>query len=53
MILNMLVAGLVVVVDLPRDQVFDYLIRTLEKIKAEVKNADRTLYRIEGKSAAA
>jgi hypothetical protein len=53
MILNMLVAGLVVVVDLPRDQVFDYLIRTLEKINVKVKNADITHYRIEGKSAAA
>jgi hypothetical protein len=48
----MLEAGLVAV-DLPRDKAFHYVIESLEKIKAEVKNADRTLYRIEGKSATA
>jgi hypothetical protein len=46
----MLVAGLVWI-ELPRDEAFDYVIDTLEKINAKVRHADRTLYRIEGKSA--
>jgi hypothetical protein len=50
MILYMLVAGLVAV-DLPKDYVFNYVIDTLAKINAKVKNADRTTYLIEGKSA--
>lgn len=52
MILHMLVAGLVAV-DLPKDHVFDYVIDALEKINAKVRNADRTTYLIEGKSATA
>jgi hypothetical protein len=52
MVLDMLVAGLVWI-DLPRDEVFDYVIETLGKINAKVRHADRTHYRIEGKSAAA
>jgi hypothetical protein len=52
MILYMLVAGLVAV-ELPKDHVFDYVIDTLDKINAKVKNADRTTYLIEGKSATA
>jgi hypothetical protein len=52
MILHMLVAGLVAV-DLPKDHVFDYVIDALEKINAKVRNADRTTYLIEGKTATA
>jgi hypothetical protein len=52
MVLDMLVAGLVWI-HLPRDEVFDYVIETLEKINANVMHADRKHYRIEGKSAAA
>jgi hypothetical protein len=48
----MLVAGLVWI-DLPRDEVFNYIIRALGKINATVMHADRTLYRVEGKSATA
>jgi hypothetical protein len=48
----MLVAGLVWV-DLPRDEVFDYVIGTLGKINAKARHADRTHYRIEGKSSTA
>lgn len=48
----MLVAGLVWI-DLPRNEVFDYVIETLGKINAKVRHADRMHYRIEGKSAAA
>src|SRR5919109_5177617 len=51
-VLEMLIAGLVWI-DLPRDQVFDYVIEALGKVNAEVRHADRTLYRIEGKSATA
>jgi hypothetical protein len=52
MVLDMLLAGLVWI-DLPRDEVFNYVIRTLGKMNATVMHADRTLYRIEGKSATA
>jgi hypothetical protein len=48
----MLEVGLVAV-DLPRDKAFLYVITILEKINAKVKNADRTTYLIEGKSATA
>jgi hypothetical protein len=52
MVLNMLVVGLLWI-DLPRDEVFDYVIGTFEKINAKMMHADRTHYRIEGKSATA
>jgi hypothetical protein len=52
MILYMLEAGLVAI-DLPRDKAFLYVIAILEKINAKVRNADRTTYLIEGKSATA
>ncbi len=52
MVLKMFVAGLVWI-DLPKDEVFDYVVRTFEKINAKVMHADRTHYQIEGKSAAA
>jgi hypothetical protein len=48
----MLIVGLVSI-DLPRDKALDYVIRTLGKINAKVMYADRTHYRIEGKSATA
>jgi hypothetical protein len=48
----MLVVGLAWI-DLPRDEVFDYVIETLGKINAKLRHADRTHYRIEGKSATA
>jgi hypothetical protein len=48
----MRVAGLVAV-DLPRDKAYFYVIAILEKINAKIRNADRTTYLIEGKSATA
>jgi hypothetical protein len=48
----MRVAGLVVV-DLPREKAFLYVVAILDKINAKVKNADRTTYLIEGKRATA
>jgi hypothetical protein len=48
----MLVAGLMAV-GLTRDKALDYVIAILEKINAKVRNADRTTYLIEGKSATA
>ena len=48
----MLEAGLVAV-DLPREKAFLHIIGTLEKINAKVRNADRTAYLIEGRSATA
>ncbi len=38
---------------LPRNELFDYVISTFEKINAKVMHADRTHYRIEGKSTTA
>ncbi len=40
-------------VDVPREEALDYVIKTLEKMKAEVRHADRSTYLIEGKSASA
>jgi hypothetical protein len=45
----MLVAGLIWT-ESPRDEIFDYIISTLEKVNAKIMHADRTYYRIEGKS---
>ena len=43
------VAGLIWT-ESPRDEIFDYIIGTLEKVNAKIMHADRTYYRIEGKS---
>lgn len=40
-------------VDVPREEALDYVIKTLEKINAKVRHADRSTYSIEGKSASA
>jgi hypothetical protein len=45
--------GGIVGVGVPREEALDYVIKTLEKMKAEVRQADRSTYSIEGKSASA